>query len=64
MRLAGTFELDLVGVLIQILTPLAAVGIEIFALSTYHTDYLLIRSHRVEDAGGALVDQGHVFTIR
>lgn len=61
LRLGGTFELDLVGVLIQVLAPLAAAGIEIFALSTYNTDYLLIRSHRVDDARHVLVDHGHVF---
>ena len=40
---------------------LAEAGISIFAISTYDTDYLLVRSPDLEDAVAALEERGHQF---
>jgi len=60
IRLEGPFSLDLVGVLVSALGPLALAGIPILALSTFDTDYVLVKSDRLEEAVSALKDAGHV----
>ena len=43
MRVVGTFEFSMVGILASLTTPLAEAGIGLFALSTFDTDYLLVK---------------------
>jgi len=47
------------GVLSSLLTPLAEASIPIFALSTYDTDYVLIKQEQREKAVSALIAAGH-----
>ena len=47
------------GVLAGLTAPLAAAGISIFAISTYDTDYLLVREDDLGRAVRALRDAGH-----
>jgi len=47
------------GVLAAILNPLAAANIGIFAVSTFDTDYILIKSDEVQAAEQALSAAGH-----
>ena len=49
-RVAGAMDLDEVGVLVRILEPLREAGISIFAISTFDTDYVLIREANFEQA--------------
>lgn len=58
MRVAGTLEFDLTGILSRIAGPLAAARISIFALSTYDTDYVLVRERDLERAVHSLRDEG------
>jgi uncharacterized protein len=60
IRLEGPFSLDMVGVLISVLGPLALASIPILAISTFDTDYVLVMSDRVEEAVSALKNVGHV----
>lgn len=53
-RVEGTLEFSLVGVLAAILAPLAEAGISIFSLSTFDTDYILVRADRADDAAAVL----------
>ena len=57
--LQGPFPFDMTGVLLQVLQPLAAAGIGIFAVSTFDTDYVLVKSHALEQATQVLVASGH-----
>lgn len=41
LRVAGTLDLSLVGVLASLLGPLAEAGVSVVAASTFDTDYLL-----------------------
>ena len=42
LRVAGTLDFALTGVLHALTAPLAAAGISVFAVSTFDTDYLLV----------------------
>jgi uncharacterized protein len=59
LALAGPFPFELTGVLASVLSPLATAGVSIFALSTFDTDYVLVKSGRLADAVAALVAAGH-----
>ncbi|MFO0827394.1 MAG: ACT domain-containing protein [Phycisphaerales bacterium] len=52
-RVRGELPCTLVGVFTRILGPLAAAGIPILALSTFETDYVLVRSADRERAEAA-----------
>ncbi len=43
LRVAGSLDFALTGVLAALAVPLAEAGVSIFALSTYDTDYVLLR---------------------
>ena len=47
------------GVLASLVTPLAEAGISIFAVSTFDTDYLLVKEQDFEKAVAALRKHGH-----
>ncbi|GIV58387.1 MAG: amino acid-binding protein [Rhodothermaceae bacterium] len=60
-RVAGTLDFGLTGVLARLTAPLAEAGIPVFALSTFDTDYVLVRTHHVTEAVRALRVAG--FTV-
>lgn len=55
-------DFELVGVLSSILYPLADAGITIYTLSTYTTDYILIRRDKLTLTGQVLRDAGFQVT--
>jgi hypothetical protein len=59
LRVEGPLHFALTGVLARLTTPLAETGVSIFALSTYDTDYLLVRDRDVSAAVAALRAEGH-----
>jgi hypothetical protein len=59
LRVRGTLSPDLVGILLSIADPLARAGLSIFAISTYDTDYVLVRSRDLVAALEALRTAGH-----
>ena len=59
LKLEGPFPLSMTGVLASFLQPLAEVRIPIFAISTFDTDYVLIKRERLEQAVAALGAAGH-----
>jgi hypothetical protein len=58
LRVAGILEFALLGILASIANPLADAGVSIFALSTYDTDYVLVKEIDLERALGALIAAG------
>ena len=58
-RVKGTLDFSLVGILAGLTGILAAQRIGIFAVSTYNTDYILVKEENFERALGALADAGH-----
>lgn len=61
-RVGGTLDLSLVGILSQLSALLARGGIALFALSTFDTDYLLVRAADCVRAAQIFADAGH--TVR
>ena len=55
----GTGPILRVGVLASLTAPLAETGIGVFALSTYDTDYLLVKENDFRAAVDALRRHGH-----
>lgn len=59
LQVDGTLDFGLTGILAALAVPLADAGIPIFALSTYDTDYLLVRETQLPAARRALRAAGH-----
>src|SRR5689334_24267207 len=59
LRVRGSLPLDLIGILAAIADPLADAGLSIFAISTYDTDYVLVKARDLETALGVLERAGH-----
>lgn len=60
LRVAGSMPFTLVGVLAALTVPVARAGVGVFALSTFDTDYLLVKAADWEKAIAALRTAGHV----
>ena len=60
LQLEGPMPFSLTGILAAVLNPLAAAGIGIFALSTFDTDYVLVKQESRDAALAALTAAGHV----
>lgn len=60
-KVKGPLEFGLVGVLAGISSVLAEAGISIFALSTFDTDYILVKQEQVRAAREALISAGYQF---
>ena|SRR5439155_6590242 len=56
---AGPLDFSLTGVLAALAQPLAEAEVPIFALSTYDTDYVLVREPQLDAAIEALAAAGH-----
>ena len=63
LRVDGPLPLTMTGVLSSLVVPLAEVGIPVFAISTYDTDYLLVKKERMLDAKIELEQAGHQVRI-
>lgn len=61
-RVVGTLDFALTGILHSLTEPLAAAGISVFAISTFDTDYLLVRTDRAPHARAAWQQAGLTFT--
>ena len=57
-RVRGVLDFSLVGILAELSGVLAEHGISVFAVSTYNTDYLLVREASYEQALAALSAAG------
>lgn len=50
IKIIGTLDFSLIGILSKISTILAQAKIPIFAISTYNTDYILLKADKLEEA--------------
>jgi hypothetical protein len=64
LRVAGAMPFSIVGVLAALTAPLAEAGISVFAISTFDTDYLLVKKDVWERAVEVLVRYGHAIQIK
>jgi len=58
-RIQGELDFSLIGILSKIATILAESGVSIFALSTYNTDYVLVKKEQFTKAIRLLLDAGY-----
>ena len=62
LQLKGPFAFNQTGILASIATPLANAKVGIFALSTFDTDYLLVKTSQIPMALATLLAAGHLQT--
>jgi hypothetical protein len=62
LRIAGKLEFTLVGVIAELARILADADVSIFTVSTYDTDYILLKSLDMSTAIRALTEGGHEVT--
>ena len=60
LKVRGPLDFSLTGVLASIAGPLADAAVPIFSISTFDTDYILVREFDLERAKQALIRAGHV----
>lgn len=58
----GPFEFDEIGILNSITNPLAKAEISLLTISTYDTDYILIKENDFKEAIKSLESAGHTFS--
>ena len=59
LRGAGTLDFSLVGIVASMVNPLAHAGIGVFVVSTFDTDYLLLKEENLGTALKVLLRHGH-----
>lgn len=59
LKIEGPFPFSMTGVLAGFLLPLGEAQVPIFAVSTYDTDYVLIKHDQLDQAQTALAAAGH-----
>ena len=60
LKVEGPLDLALTGILASLANPLAEAQINIFAVSTFDTDYLLVKGYNLDRACEVLRQAGHV----
>ena len=58
-RICGQLDFSLIGILSRLSTILAERGIGIFAVSTFDTDYILVKEAQLQPALDALAENGY-----
>ena len=61
-KIDGSFDLNQIGVISSISSPLAHAGISIYVISTYDTDYFLIQEQNLEKTISVISSSGHYIT--
>ena len=61
LEVMGPLDFSLSGVVASLVTPLAEADVPIFVISTFESDYVLVRSADLARAADALEGAGHVF---
>jgi hypothetical protein len=57
LKIEGPLDFSLIGILASISTILAQKGISIFAISTYDTDYILVKNKDIDNAIQSLIKE-------
>ena len=61
LKVGGPLDFSLTGILSSLTIPLAQAGISVLAISTFDTDYLLVKEAQVDRAVQKLSQAGHRF---
>lgn len=61
LKVDGPLDFAHTGILASLTTPLAEAGVSVFAVSTFDTDYLLVKQRVLNRARSVLTRAGHRF---
>ena len=64
LKVEGPLAFELTGILASLAGPLAKAGVSLFALSTYDTDYVLVKENDLSQAIATLQTGGHTVVGR
>ena len=64
LKVEGPLDLALTGILASLADPLAEAKINLFAISTFDTDYLLVKEYNLARACDVLRQAGHIVLVR
>jgi hypothetical protein len=64
LKVEGPLDFSLTGILASLAGPLAREKVSVFAISTYDTDYLLVKEEQLEKAIRALREEGNEVKTR
>lgn len=59
LKVEGTLDFSLIGILAKISSILAENQISIFVISTFNTDYILVKEEKIEKAMAVLSQEGY-----
>jgi hypothetical protein len=59
LMVEGSLDFGLTGILLQVAEPLALADVSIFVISTFNTDYVLVKEALLGAATKALTEAGH-----
>ena len=59
LKIEGPLDFSLIGILAAITAILAQKSISIFAVSTYDTDYILVKDKNIDNAIAALINENY-----
>lgn len=62
-KLRGPFEFSLTGILSSVVGPLGKADVPILAISTFDTDYVLVKDKNLEIAADVLKQNGHTVNV-
>lgn len=60
LKVEGTLDFSLVGIMANLSGILAGGGVSVFVISTFDTDYILIKEENLEKAKELLTAEGHI----
>ena len=58
-RVQGPLDFSEIGIIFSLTRPLAENGVSVFVISTYNTDYLMVKDNDLAKAIDALTAEGH-----
>ena len=59
LMVEGPLPFSMTGILSSLVEPLASAQISVFAISSYDTDYILVKADKVQQAMEILRSKGH-----
>ncbi|KAI8896355.1 ACT domain-containing protein [Globomyces pollinis-pini] len=63
LKVDGVLDFSLVGIMAKICDPLAKASISVFVISTFNTDYVMVKANQIENATKALEAAGFVVKV-
>ena len=63
LRVSGPLDFAAVGILSSLIEPMAGASIPVFVMSTFDTDYLMIKDVDFDRAVAAMRDAGHTVEL-